>query len=377
MKLHRITTTRTLGLHLSIVFCLISGLPNAALSQAATQAPSVEYKTLDEQELRSCLFISDDQLRLRCFDSATGRSAVVKDGSPPAAVAEMDGGFLLFKQPQDTQLSWFDRRWELDPSSKQGKFQVRPYKPVYLLPLYFNNTPNKRPTSPNPLNRVDAEQDIDSEEMKFQLSLKTKVLENLVGDNGDVWFGYTQSSRWQVYNNELSRPFRETNYEPEVMFTWRSSWTEFAETTGWNPRLLGLSVNHQSNGRSLPLSRSWNRLIGMVGFERQNTTFQVRPWLRFQEDEEDDDNPDISEYMGRVDYLLVHKTQGHEISLLARHNNKLNSASRGAVQMDWAFPIRSNLRGHVQFFSGYGESLIDYNHRSDYLGLGVSLVGWY
>lgn len=377
MKLPWITTTRPLAIQFCVALCLLTALPLGVMAESTPADSNVKFKTLDEQELRSCLFIADDQLRLRCFDGATGRSEVVKDGTPPAAVAETEGGFLLFKQPPDTQLSWFDRRWELDPASKQGTFQVKPYKPVYLLPLYFNNTPNKRPSSPNPLNRVDSEQDIDSQEMKFQLSLKTKVLENLVGDNGDVWFGYTQSSRWQVYNTELSRPFRETNYEPEVMFTWRSSWSEFAETTGWNPRLLGLSLNHQSNGRSLPLSRSWNRLIGMVGFERQNTTFQVRPWVRFQEDEADDDNPDISDYMGRVDYLLVHKTQGHEISLLARHNNKFNAESKGAVQMDWAFPIRSNLRGHVQFFTGYGESLIDYNHRSDYLGLGVSLVGWY
>ncbi|WP_370260847.1 phospholipase A [Limnobacter sp.] len=341
------------------------------------QADNIQYKTLDEQALRACIFIEDRQLRLRCFDDATGRSAVVKQDEAPAAAAPLDGGLLLYKQTEDTTLSWLDSRWELAPAAKRGTFSIRPYQPVYLLPVYHNSSPNTRPSSPNPANTVTNPENLDSNELKFQLSLKTKVMENIFGDNGDLWFAYTQSSRWQVMNEELSRPFRETNYEPELIFTWRTSWSAFREATGWEPRLLGLSLNHQSNGRALPLSRSWNRVIGMVGFERENTMFQFRPWMRIDEKPADDDNPDITDFVGRGDWLLVHKVDGHELSLLTRHNFKGGRDSRGAVQFDWAFPLTSNLRGHLQYFTGYGESLIDYNYKSDYLGLGLSLVGWY
>jgi phospholipase A1/A2 len=345
-------------------------------------AQETEKKPADTAALRACLFLLDVELRVRCFDEATAKSQVAQDASTPemAEADKLSDDSQFFKRSEDSKLSWLDRRWELSPSSKRGTFSIRPYQPVYVLPVYHNKSPNIRPTSPNPANTVqpgNAPESLDQNELKFQLSLKTKVMENMFGDNGDLWFGYTQSSRWQVMNEDISRPFRETNYEPEMIFTWRTSWSEFKDATGWEPRLLGLSFNHQSNGRALPLSRSWNRLIGMVGFERENTMVQFRPWLRISEDAADDDNPDISDYVGRGDMLVVHKHNGHEYSLLTRHNFRGGDESRGAVQFDWAFPLTSNLRGHLQYFTGYGESLIDYNYKSDYLGIGFSLVGWY
>ncbi|WP_251263085.1 phospholipase A, partial [Enterobacter hormaechei] len=89
---------------------------------------------------------------------------------------------------------------------------------------------------------------LDSAELKFQISFKTKIAENLFGDNGDIWAGYTQSSRWQAYNGEDSRPFRETNYEPEVMMVFRNGYS----IGGWRGRMTGIALNHQSNGRADP-----------------------------------------------------------------------------------------------------------------------------
>src|SRR5690606_38945647 len=146
-------------------------------------------------------------------------------------------------------------------------------------------------------------------EAKFQLSFKTKALENLFGDNGDVWMGYTQSSRWQVYNSEQSRPFRESNYEPEVLLVFR---TNYVLVCDWRGRLLGVGINHQSNGRADPLSRSWNRVVANVGLDRENWALTLRPWWRVSEGGKDE-NPDIEDYMGRGDATLVYHRDGHEV----------------------------------------------------------------
>ncbi len=275
----------------------------------------------------------------------------------------------------DPNSSLLDKRWELSENSKLGTWNIRAHQPVYLMPAFWTSEKNERPSSPNVNNTVKVvdEQNLTSMEAKFQLSLKTKAAENLFGNNGDIWLGYTQSSHWQVYNGDESRPFRETNYEPEASLIFRTNY----ELLGLNGRLLGLTLNHQSNGRADPLSRSWNRVMLNVGFERDNFALMLRPWYRIEEDAKDDNNPDIKNFMGRGDVTAFYRWKEHDFSLVLRHSFKGGDDAHGAAQFDWAFPISGKLRGHFQLFDGYGESLIDYNHRATYVGLGMSLMNWF
>ena len=351
----------------------------------------------------ACVAIAADAARLACYDTALGHKAADTLAADVAAkqaaeqAKEQRGAALpaedatLRERARHRMGSVFghddsyaevranagkgsllDSRWELAKDSKLGVFQMRAYKPVYLLPGFWTSNVNETPSSPNPDNTVTTPQELTSVEAKFQLSFKTKFVENVFGDNGDIWGGYTQSSRWQVYNGEQSRPFRETNYEPEVMLVFRNNYS----IGGWKGRMAGIGINHQSNGRSDPLSRSWNRVILNVGLDRENWAFVVRPWWRIAEGH-DDDNPDIEDYIGRGDAMLVYSKGGHEFSVVGRHSLRGGDASHGSLQMDYGFPIDRSLRGHVQVFHGYGESLIDYNHKATYVGLGISLLEWF
>ncbi|WP_104473548.1 phospholipase A [Acinetobacter indicus] len=340
----------------------------------------------------ACVALESNAERLACYDAlfklpevekanlVSERQAAQQLAPPPETVKEkivagVNNLFSLEGSHIDPNVSLLDKRWELAPESKLGTWNIRAYQPVYLMPGFWTSDKNERPSSPNENYTVTEaqQQNLTSTEAKFQLSLKTKAVENLLGDNGDLWLGYTQSSRWQVYNGEESRPFRETNYEPEASLMFRTNY----EILGLNGRLLGLTLNHQSNGRSDPLSRSWNRVILNLGFEKNNFALMLRPWYRIEEDRSDDNNPDIKNYIGRGDMLAFYRWKDHDFSMMLRHSLKGGDDAHGAAQFDWVFPISGKLRGHFQLFDGYGESLIDYNHRATYVGLGVSLMNWF
>jgi phospholipase A1 len=377
-----------------IHFMLLALLATTAVAQAqqSNSAPATP---------EACIGIDSDAMRLACYDAALGRKPqnaaaadataayadlLAHDARKEAAQAAADentkrkqGAVFGNDAPYRDAIanagkgSLLDSRWELAKDSKLGIFQMRGYKPVYLLPAFWTSSINQKPSSPNPSNTVTTPLEMEAIEAKFQLSFKTKVAENLFGDNGDLWTAYTQTSRWQVYNGAISRPFRETNYEPEAMLVFRNNYT----LGDWHGRMFGIGVDHQSNGQSDPLSRSWNRVIANIGLDRDNWAFVLRPWWRIPEDRANNDNPDIENYVGRADAMLVYSNNGQEVSILGRHSLRTGAESHGAVQMDWGFPINRSFRGHLQFFHGYGESMIDYNHEATYIGLGISLLEWF
>ena len=280
---------------------------------------------------------------------------------------------LFSKSKESFSLS---ERWQINDSltKQKGLFRIQTYKPVYILFANHTSDINNQPTSDNPDNVVPEPLPLDDTELKFQISFKTMALRNIFGNKigGDVWIGYSQTSRWQIYNVDQSRPFRETNYEPEIMLLVPTPYKIF----GLNGVFAGIGFNHQSNGRSNPLSRSWNRVIMQFGWETKDFSIIFRPWWRLQEEPVEDNNPGIENYVGRGDLMVAYEKGRHDISLIGRHSMRFGDDNRGSLQMDYAFRIYDFLKLHLQVFHGYGESLIDYNHKQTTVGIGVSLVEW-
>ncbi len=275
------------------------------------------------------------------------------------------------------------RFWELEPASDCGTFTIRVNRPLSLSWIGSDSV-NTAPSSPSAGHTMTTPVAYSTAETRIQLSVRTKIARGLLTDGDSprrdsLWFGYTQQSYWQLFNADISRPFRSTDHEPELTYIFP---TDVPLDGGWRWRYAGLSLNHQSNGQSLPLSRSWNRIILMAGLEKdERFNLRVRAWARVPEKAGQDDNPDISNLVGRAELAAtwnVDKTD--TLGLTVRHS--LRSSARGSVRLEWmraVGPARANgepggLRWHVQLFRGYGDSLLDYNRRRTVLSVGLSLV---
>ncbi|MFQ6370737.1 phospholipase A [Shewanella sp. YIC-542] len=270
------------------------------------------------------------------------------------------------------QGSLVEQRVTQELSAASNPFVITPYKVNYFLPVTYSAAPNERPLSPE---QAPDEYRLDHTEAKFQLSFKFPLAYNLFGDNGHLFFAYTNQSWWQVYNKHSSSPFRETNHEPEFLLMFNNDWTLGDFTNSF----LGLGVVHQSNGRSGILSRSWNRIYGNMIFDKGPLAFSLKAWWRIPEKEKryandpsGDDNPDINAYLGNIELMALYGPGRHRFSMMLR-NNLRSHHNRGAVQLSWSYPILGNLRIYAQYFNGYGESLIDYNAHTERIGIGVAL----
>lgn len=257
------------------------------------------------------------------------------------------------------------RIWELDEDSKTKLFKPTAYRRTYVLPFRWTDVFNRQPQSFNPERPIPEFKDYQNVEVKFQLSMKVKIMEGVLFGKGNLWLGFTQSAYWQMYNGGLSRPFREINYEPELILTYPID----LSLGDFKVRMAGLSVNHQSNGKEQSLSRSWNRIIFMSAYEYGNWGLLHRVWYRLPENPLEDDNPKISGYMGKTDAHLFYNSHRHIFSLYMRSN--LGDPFRGFVEFSYIYPIKGDLKLLFQASHGYGDSLIEYNHKQTTLGVGI------
>jgi phospholipase A1 len=256
--------------------------------------------------------------------------------------------------------------YDLDKNDPKGILTIRPHLPMYVMPLWYNATPNydiHSPTQDHVRASKDYLQHLDS---KLQISMKTKLAQDVFDTNADVWLGYTQQSYWQVYNGKSSRPFRSSDYQPEIFLT--------QPIKGNLPgngslRLLGAGLVHESNGQSDPLSRSWNRIYAMAGTEWGKLTVIPRLWLIANENSKDSDNPDIGDYMGYGDVRWLYPLNDQStVGGVMRYNPSTN---KGAIQVDYAYPLTGGMKAILQVFHGYGENIQDYNHKSTNVGIGI------
>lgn len=362
-----------------------------------TAPPCLATETDDG--LAKCSAIKDDSAaRLKCFDELASKHNASKDAGviiPQESLTAKTPEKIPAKEPvsEEKAVSFMEKHWDMDrtPDRERNIFVLWPYRPCFILPVTYNSSLNE-----------DSQLDVDPNakaqynEVKFQLSFKLKAWEDIfrgalkdamekeTGIRGiDIWVAYTQLSFWQLYNSAFSAPFRDTNYEPELLLNFRLQ-HEIPWLDGTKFQFVNVGFNHQSNGRSEPLSRSWNRIVASAGFEKtfgtdkkESFNILLKTWFRLPENDEDDDNPDLVSYVGYGELWATLYWKNQRFALMLRNN--FSEENKGAVQLDWSFPlplIGEKISAYFQYFNGYGEGLLDYNTSINRISAGFMLTDW-
>jgi len=263
-----------------------------------------------------------------------------------------------------------ERKQLLEEKAIKIPYAILPHRPNYIMPIsYLENT----------YDEYQLEQNANwpgysNLEAMFQVSMKYQIYQFDDANHNRLYVAYTNRSFWQLYSSNISRPFRESNHEPELFLQLTPNWGYINH--------LNISLNHQSNGQTTQTSRSWNRIIVGLYHRSETSIYGLEPWWRIPEtdaadpnDPTDNDNPDIHQYLGYGSFLWYKKV-GQE-SLLFRIGNNFNfDKNRSWGELEYTFPLGRRFLGFVQFYEGYGHSLIEYNRYQRRIGLGIKITDY-
>lgn len=309
----------------------------------------------------------DQACVMKMAQEASARTTMAEVRTQCQIVATEEAALVVDQQPA---IGMVGKRLEAEDDSVLQPFSLMTHKPNYVLAAAWNSKGWADRPLQDAANQSTSYEDY---EAQFQVSIKVPLGIGLFSDRVDWYAAYTNRSFWQVYDHVDSEPFRETNHEPESWLQMKNDWTIF----GFRNSINSLGIVHQSNGQSGDLSRTWNRVFGNFIFEKGDWALSIKPWVWVFQEYGEMDNPDIDDYLGHGEFRAAYAHNGHVISGMLR--NQLESGfDRGAVELSWSFPVFGYpyLKGYVQYFNGYGESLIDYNRKVNRIGIGISVTDW-
>lgn len=250
--------------------------------------------------------------------------------------------------------------------TQKNPFVITPHRLNYAILSHYSNGIHKTPFE------EDAGKPLDyrDQELQFQLSFKIPLATqvHLFNKEVDIYGAYTNRSFWQFFDDEDSIPFRETNHEPEL---WAQLHTDI-DFLNFNLHTLAIGINHQSNGQTNKLSRGWNRIFVQGHLQHKNSYLSFKTWKRFKEQDEFDNSFDYQKYLGDFEIEAAYRLKESAFAITVKNRYQWNAY--GSIQLEYTYPLTKRLKGYVQLFNGYGDSLIDMEHYARKIGFGIVLV---
>lgn len=197
---------------------------------------------------------------------------------------------------------------------------------------------------------------------KFQISVRHRLTNSTLPFKTYLYFTYTQKAFWDIFKESF--PFRDLNYNPSI---------GLGRTLVYKNRLLGsiaLQFEHESNGKDGDDSRSWNKVTFASTFILyDNWLLESEFWIPIVDGER---NKDIVKYSGwgniSIEYTSPNKKYVFGATATKRGGWNLNH------NMSLSAAIRlfgdSNQFLFVEYYNGYGESMLDYKQYRQRVRLG-------
>jgi phospholipase A1 len=247
-------------------------------------------------------------------------------------------------------------------------FGLKPHKVNYILPYAYREGKYKSYVPTDEYRNIEAE---------LQVSLKLYLGTGLLGLNESYYIAYSHQAFWQIYSE--SSPFRETNYNPEGFI----EFPIFDKTSYLNMKSIKLGLAHTSNGQGSNTdvvyanpadnpgnrSRSLNYIYSELALQHETLLTEFRLISPFPGTADDIDNPDIMDYLGYMSVKVNYFKAKHMFTLMGRGNL---TTGYGAVESTYSYPVLDDAYLFMKIFSGYGESLIDYDNYITKFSVGFS-----
>ncbi|MDR1895858.1 MAG: phospholipase A [Prevotellaceae bacterium] len=206
---------------------------------------------------------------------------------------------------------------------------------------------------------------------KFQISIRQRLFKSLLPFNTILFLTYTQKSFWNIY--EHSFPFKDNNYNPGLVFI--KPVIHENQLRG----VFNLALEHESNGKDSLESRGWNHLVlSGVYFFNPCFSVQAKLWTGFLDRGEKDlnggGNPDLYKYRGYGLVAFYFRSLDDRFLVSATINPR-NKIGRFNTELELNVKLNSKANQYffIQWYNGYGESLLEYNRYSSMLRAGIAV----
>ncbi len=200
---------------------------------------------------------------------------------------------------------------------------------------------------------------------KFQVSIRQRISNSVLPFNSFLYLTYTQKTFWNIYDE--SSPFRDSNYNPGL---------GVGKHVFHKGKFLGtvfVQLEHESNGQGDSLlSRSWNYL-SWAGkfFFNPLLSLQLKFWLPLVDGGA---NQDLLDYRGLFDFTINTLSPSKLWWYTAELNPRRGIGNLNMnLSVGYRLSKKYNQYLYLQFFSGYGEGLLDYNKYSCMLRAGFCI----